>query len=473
MVDALDRSLIRLSLILLAGAMAALLDTTMVSVAMAELSREFGAPPGTVQLVSTAYLLAMALVVPLMGWLVDRWGAKSLWMLSLAVFITGSVLCGTAWSAGSLIAFRALQGAGGGLILPLMQAILAGAAGPRRFGRAMSLVAIPGQLAPILGPVLGGAILDAYGWRWIFLIHLPLSLAALALAWRGLPGSPGTRSARLDLGGFLLLSPGLFALIYGLSLAGTSGSFLSPPAVPWLGTGAVTVLAFAVSARRKGSAALIDMGLLRHRPYAAAASLTFLFGIAIYGPMFLLPLYFEWVWGDEALTAGAMLAPQGAGTMLAIAFAGRWSDRLGPRLPVVSGMAATALATLAFAGLGASPDRGLLAASLFVRGLGLGMAGIPAMGAAYHGLEAGKIARATAGLNVTQRLGASFGTALLAVVLQRRLASVSAEAAQEASPAAAHAVDAFSGAFLWSVAFALVALAPALMLPRRTPAAER
>lgn len=170
--DALDRPLVKTSVILLTGAMAALLDTTMVSVALPQLATEFGTSPGELQLVSTAYLLAMAMVIPLMGWAVDRWGAKTTWMLSLGFFLAGSMLCSVAWSVPSLVAFRVLQGVGGGLILPVMQAILAEVAGPRRFARAMGLVAIPGQLAPILGPMLGGAILTSYGWRWIFYINV-------------------------------------------------------------------------------------------------------------------------------------------------------------------------------------------------------------------------------------------------------------------------------------------------------------
>ena len=462
MAERLDRSLVKVSLILLTGAMAALLDTTMVSVALADLSREFGAPPAALQLVSTVHLLAMALVVPLMGWLVDRWGAKTLWIFSLGLFLAGSLLCGAAWSAGSLVALRAVQGAGGGLILPLTQAILAGAAGPRRFGRAMSLVAIPGQLAPILGPVLGGAIVTSLGWRWIFFITVPLALASRLLARRGLPDSPRAQPVPFDLAGFLLLAPALACLVYGLALAGTNGSFLSAPAGPWLAAGGALLSGFAGSALRKGERAVIDLSLLRHRPFAAASCLTFLFGIAIYGPMFLLPLYLQWVYGDPAHAAGATLAPQGIGTMLAIGLAGRWSDRAGPRPVVLSGMTLTTLATLALVMLDAGAPRSLLALSLFARGAGLGIAGIPVMAAAYHGLRAQEYARATSGVNVVQRLGAAFGTAFLAVVLQRLSAGTGDAVAGEARMA-----EAFDGAFLWAVAFAAVALVPALFLPRR------
>lgn len=330
-------------------------------------------------------------------------------------------------------------------------------------------IPIPGQLAPILGPVLGGTILSAHGWRWIFYINLPISLVALALAWWGLPISPRPRASAFDWVGFAFLSPGLAALVYGLSLAGTSGSFLALPALPWLGAGALLVAGFIATALRKGDSALIDLGLMRQRSFAAVSCLTFLFGIAIYGPMFSLPLYFQWVWGDQALSAGVMLAPQGIGTMLAIAFAGRWSDRAGPRPVVLAGMSVTALATLAFI-LDIGTSRWLLALSLFIRGVGLGAAGIPVMAAAYHGLKAPKIPRATGGVNVMQRLGASFGTALLAIIVQRRLSTVT----MGNSPVdAVHITNAFHIAFMWTLVFALVALIPALMLPRYVRATER
>lgn len=477
MTQGLDRSLIKVSLILLLGAMAALLDTTMISVALADLRREFGASPSTLQLVSTVYLLAMAAVIPLMGWSVERWGGKAMWMASIALFLLGSLLCGAAWSVASLVAFRVVQGVGGGLILPLMQAILADQAGPHRFGRAMSLVAIPGQLAPIVGPALGGLILDSAGWRWLFYSNLPVCLVALASAWKGLPASRPGRAPTFDLPGFLLFSPGLALLVYGLSLVGNSGAFLSGPAAPYLGIGTVLAAGFAAIAYRKGGAALIDLSLLHHRPYAAAAALMFLFGIAIYGPMFLLPLYSQLVRGDDALAAGMALAPQGIGTMLGIAAAGRWSDRSGPRPLVLTGIVITALATLAYTRLDVDTSRTVLAIALFIRGIGLGTAGIPVMAAAYHGLTTAQLPGATPGVHVIQRLGASLGTAVLAVVLQRRLAlspgtgGAGPEPAPVADPELASAA-AFNAAFGWATAFTVIALLPALILPRHTPSAR-
>ncbi|WP_328591800.1 MFS transporter [Candidatus Frankia alpina] len=223
--DRLDPALVRLALIVLAGAVVVQLDATIVSVALDTLARSFGVDVSTIQWVSTGYLLALAVVIPLTGWSVERFGGKRMWLVSLALFLVGSVLCGIAWSASSLIAFRIVQGAGGGLLLPLMQAILAQAAGPERLGRLMATVAIPALLTPVLGPVIGGVLIDDFGWRWVFLVNVPVCALAIALAWRWMPELRVAQRHPFDGVGFALLSPGLAAAIYGLSEAGRHGDF--------------------------------------------------------------------------------------------------------------------------------------------------------------------------------------------------------------------------------------------------------
>ncbi|HEX6420460.1 MAG TPA: MFS transporter, partial [Acidimicrobiales bacterium] len=324
-----------------------------------------------------------------------------------------------------------------------------------------ALVGIPGQLAPVLGPVIGGFVLSSVGWRWIFLGNVPVVALALALARRHLRTPAGRGGARLDAVGLALAAAGLAALLYGLSTAGQRAG-LGGGVAATLAAGAVLLALFAVHAARARDRALVDLRLFRVAAFRAAAASLFLFGVSLYGPMLLLPLLFQEVHGATAAEVGWLLAPQGAGTMAVLWLAGRATDRAGPRPVAVAGVVLAALATLPFCGGATASGSPLLAASLVVRGAGLGAAGVAVLGAGYHGVAAAAIPRATSLLNVTQRVGASFGTALLAVVLQRGL---------DAAARPSEVAGAYAGAFRWSVALSLAALVPALALPRRRGAA--
>src|SRR5262245_23188512 len=224
--DRLPRDLVKLALALMLGAIMVALDMTVVNVALQTLVSDFHSSVATIQWVSTAYLLALATVIPVSGWAVERYGARTMWTVSIVLFITGSVLSGLAWSAGSLIAFRALQGLGGGMIIPLIQTILAHAAGPERVGRVMAVIGVPAMLGPVLGPVLGGLIVSDLTWRLIFFINVPICVVALAAARRVvMPDTRRAAAVRLDVAGLALLSPALVAIVYGLSGAATYGGF--------------------------------------------------------------------------------------------------------------------------------------------------------------------------------------------------------------------------------------------------------
>src|SRR3954453_933154 len=205
----LPRSVLLCAAVVVCGAVMTILDSTIVNVAIARLADTFDSKLSTIQWVSTPYLLAIAAVIPLAGWAVDRWGTRRVFMAAVAAFATGSLLCGLAWSAGGLMEFLGLPGLGGGLGMPVGMTILAHAAGPERMGRAMALVGVPMLLAPALGPVLGGALLDSGSWRLIFFINLPIAVLGLILAARVLPRAEVRRETPLDVVGLLLLSPGL------------------------------------------------------------------------------------------------------------------------------------------------------------------------------------------------------------------------------------------------------------------------
>jgi len=471
----LDPALLRLGGVVILGAIASILDTTIVNVALDTLARDFHTSLSTIQWVSTGYLLALAIVIPLSGWAVERYGAKRVWMVSLVLFLAGSVLSGAAWSANSLIAFRVLQGLGGGMIMPVAQTILARAAGPARLGRVMSMIAIPGMLAPILGPVLGGLIIDSASWRWIFYVNVPIVGCALLAAWKGLPGGGGHAVHRLDVVGFALISPGLALGVYGFSQAGNQGGFSSATVVVPLVASMLLLVGFAVHSLRTEATPLIDIRLFKDRFFSASAGTSFLLGAALFGGMILLPLYYQVVRGETPLAAGLQLAPQGIGVMVASVMAGRLTDRIGAGRVVPFGLVLALAGTFAFTQLGPDTNSWLLAGSLVVRGLGLGSTMFPAMAAAYNTLPRTAVPRATTAINILQRVGGSLGTAVLVVVLETHMAAVvgpgaatNLSASGTPPPAvAAGLADAFGATFWWVMAITALALVPALFLPRR------
>lgn len=454
--DRLDAALLKTSFVLVLGPILAMLDTTVVTVGLAAVARDFGSPVATLQWVSAGYLLSIATVMPLAGWASDRFGARRTWTASVALFTAGSALCGLAWSAGSLILFRVLQGLGGGLIQPVGQSIAVRAAGPARLGRVFGVTVLPLTFAPVLGPVLGGVIVARLDWRWMFLINVPLGLLTLLLAARHVPADPPARAgARLDLRGLLLLSPGLALLVYGFSaLDGAGGAGTARVAGP-LAAGAALVAAYAAHALRRGERALVDLRLFARRGFAVATANSFLQGAALYSSMLLLPLYYQQVEGATALEAGLLLAPQALGTAAATLAASRLADRMAPRPLILAGIVLTLAGTVAFTRLGSSPAEWLLVASLVVRGAGLGVVMAPGMATVYASVEPHETARAAGAVNTLNRLGGSLGTAVLAVVLASALDG-------RADPAAA-----YGRTFGWVVGLSALTLVPALFYPSR------
>jgi EmrB/QacA subfamily drug resistance transporter len=371
----------------------------------------------------------------------------------------GSALCGIAASATELIVFRVMQGIGGGLILPVGQLIMASAAGPRRMGRVMSLVAVPAMLAPIFGPVLGGLILDNTSWRWIFFVNLPIGIVAFIAALRGLPRSEAQESGRLDLRGLLLVVTGMPLVTYGLAEIGTTGGFSSAKVIAPILGGLVLVGLFVARARRVAWP-LLNVRLYARRTFAAASITTFCLGAALFGAMILMPLYFQQVRGESVLATGLLVAPQGLGAALALPISGRLTDRFGGGPVALFGVVVTTLTTIPFGLIGAHTSIVSLSLWTFLRGIGIGFAFMPAIAAAFAALKPNELSDATPQMNVLQRLGGSIGTAVLAVVLQRAIIS----AHHPLTPAGI--AGAYSTAFWWSLGIIALAIIPSIVLLR-------
>ncbi|GIG22627.1 MFS transporter [Cellulomonas chitinilytica] len=459
---AIDPELKRLATAVIVGGIAVILDTTIVSVGLHELGASLHATVSTIQWVSTAYLLAMFVTIPLSGWAQGRLGSKRLWLVGLSVFLLGSVLCATAWDATSLIAFRAVQGVGGGVLMPLMTTILMQAARGRNLGRLMATVSLPAALGPILGPVVGGLILHTLSWPWLFLVNLPLGVVGLVLAVRRIPRDVPGRRAPLDVVGVLLVSPGIVGVIFGLTQVGELGGFGHARVVVPLVAGLALLAAFAAWALRRGDRALIDVRLLRHRALGTSTVLLFLTGTALYGAMLLLPLYWQQVRGEDALGAGLLLVPQGVGALASRTLSGRLTDAIGGRWVAVGGFTVLALATVPFALSTEHTSTWLLMATLLVRGFGLGAVLIPLMTGAFVGLAHDEVPHASIITRVAQQVGGSFGTAVLAVVLVSSAAGATSQTAL---------AGAFDTAFWWATAFTAAAAALSLLLPAARRAA--
>jgi EmrB/QacA subfamily drug resistance transporter len=480
----LDRATLVIAGVATLGLIMAVLDTTIVNVALDTLARELDVSLATGQWISTGYLLSLASVIPVSGWITERFGSKPTWIASIALFAVGSALCALATSAGELIAFRVVQGLGGGMLVPVGFTLVAQSAGPRRVGRALGTIGLAILLGPIFGPIIGGLIVDSAPWQWLFLVNLPIAVVAIAAAVRFLPGDAGRADAgALDWLGAALLCPGMAAIVFGLSETESHGGLGAPTAFGPIVAGAMLVGLFVWHSLRVPRP-LIDVRLFRSRGFSAAAMATFLLGGALFGMLLLLPLYYQVDRGESALGAGLLLAPQGVGAALMLPISGRLADRIGGGRVAVGGCLVVALATAPWVFVSDHTPFALLGAVLFVRGMGLGSSLQPTIAAAYALIDTAQVPRATAGLNALRQAGGAIGTALLAVVLQRQVdgkmplaGAGSGELLAPISPAAREQVSgplatAFGHTFMWAVALAVLAFVPAVALLREERRAD-
>jgi EmrB/QacA subfamily drug resistance transporter len=465
--DRLDPAVVKLIVVLLTGAIPALLDTSIVNVAVDTIGRDLHTTVSSIQWVITGYLLSFAMVIPLSGWALARFGGRAVWVFSLALFLAGSVASGAAWNVASLIAFRVVQGIGGGMMTPLITTLLVQAVGSSNLGRLMSAISLPIVVVPIFGPVVAGLIISNISWRWIFYVNVPLCLIGLVLAWRGLPSSrPQGSPQRIDLVGLVLLPPALVALLYGLAEVSTQGGFGHAGVIIPLAIGVALGAAYCVHALRTSAVPMVDLRLFRVRAFTGASSLLFLAGLSIYGAMLLLPLYFQQARGDTALTAGLLMVPQGLGSLLPRTLAGRLTDRFGSRLVVLAGVVLAAVGTVPFALAGLHTNYWVLGAALVVRGAGLGTATIAVMAGAFQGLSREQVPHASSAIRILQYIGGSFGAAVLvALILDRQIAA-------HVSAGAAGLATAYDNTFWWCVGFTALAMVPALLLHGRPKPAK-
>jgi EmrB/QacA subfamily drug resistance transporter len=441
--DQLDPAIWKITSVAVLGSFLSQLDATVVNVSLSSLAAELHSSLTAIQWVTSGYLLALTLMLPLNGWLVERVGAKALYLWCFSAFTLSSAMCGIAWSANSLVGFRILQGMSGGLLAPMAQMMIARAAG-KHMARVIGYAAVPILLAPILGPVIAGAILQYASWRWLFLVNLPVGALALMLAILFLPSDREERRPRdLDLVGLALLSPGLVLFLYGSDHLGERTG---------LGTLIVSVVLLATfyrTATKKGERSLIDLRLFKGKVFSASVITQFMAnGISFAGQM-LIPIYLIRMCGRSPSETGWLLAPLGLGMMCCYPLMGTLTKRFGIRKVSAGGAFLAFAGTLPFLYLA---SHGLvlavLTSALFIRGVGLSTIGVPSISAAYASVKRQDLPMATTALNIVQRLGGPTLTTLCATFLGWRLES-------------AHAHDALLGPF--TAAFLLLCVLHGLL----------
>ncbi len=450
----IERHVWVISGVVILGMIMSILDTTIVNVALDTLSKDLHSSISEVQWVVTGYLLALAAVMPVTGWMARRFGAKRVYLVSLGLFTLGSIACGLSNTLVALVAFRVLQGIGGGMIMPLAQLIMAQVAGPQRMGRVMGVVSMPAMLAPILGPVVGGLILQNLHWSWIFFVNAPIGVLAIYLGWRMLPDTDSGEAGPLDRLGLALLPASAALMIFGISELGSGAAFGSLRVLGPLIVGIVLGVAFCLHALRIPRP-LLDIRLYKNKVFAGASFTTFGLGAALFGAMILVPLYYQSVRHLSVIDTGLLNGPQGIGALIMMPVAGRLTERYGGGRIAIIGVSLLALSTIPLAFIGANTSYVVLSAVLFVRGMSIGLGFMPAMTAAFAAMRPEQLSDATPQINVVMRLGSAVGVAILAVVLQR--ASAGAHTSAELAAAYGHT-------FWWAFAIALLSLIPCLML---------
>lgn len=474
------------------GIFMVILDTTAVNVAFQTLRADFGARITDAQWIISLYVLALGIATPIAGYLADRFGIKRTYLAGLITFVAGSLLCGLAPDLRSLVAARALQGLGGGAALPLGSALLLRAFPANEQGKALGLFGVVLVFAPAIGPILGGVLVDAGIWRWIFFINVPIGTFGITLASRFLREERSTREHRMDWLGLITVIIGVGAVLHAAALAEVR-SWTSPVALRWFMIGGTGLLAFAITELFMAKEPLLDLRLYRRRTFLVASLVGYVTVVALFGAEFLMPLYLQAVRGRTAMDAGLILLPMAAAAGVFTPTAGRLYDRIGPRSLLVVGFTLLAINTWQFAALDGHTPIAWICVLLAIRGAALGMTTQTTFVTAMSVVRGPALARGTSLVNASRNVVQSLGVALLATVVastlsaatrQIQLAARAGEAGGVCESTAAAARDpvyqwteaqrqtacdesiaGFSRAYTLTFYAALIALALGTMLP--------
>ena len=408
-------------LVTVIGGFMAILDSSIVNVAIPKIMSVFGMSTSQVQWIVTIYMLTLGVVVPTSAWIGDRIGYKRLYVLSLVIFTIGSALSGLAWSGGALIGFRVLQAIGGGMIMPVMTSMLYRMVPRNRIGSAMGILGVAIIVAPALGPTIGGYLVQYVDWRLIFYINVPIGIFGILAAERVLPVFKRHPVGPFDIVGFLSAAGGLFTLLYALSQGQTLGWTSETIVLMLVGAGALLI--FFVWWEILVEHPLLDVRVFRYGVFSWSNLLVIATTVALFSGVFYIPLFLQNIAGMGALETGLILMPSALMSGVMMPLSGRLFDRIGPRPLAFTGLLILAVATYLMHNLTVYTSTSTIIWWLVVRGVGMGFMMMPVQAAGLNAIPTRLVGQASAFSNIIQRVAGSFGIAYLTSYLDGRMAT--------------------------------------------------
>jgi EmrB/QacA subfamily drug resistance transporter len=445
-------------LAIIVGMIMVILDSTVVNVAIPKLQEYFHTDLKMIQWTITGYTLAMSAVIPLAGWMTDRYGSKRIFLITLVLFTLGSALCALAQTPEQLIFFRILQGLGGGMVAPIGMTMVFKLAPPDKRGSIMGFLGVPMLLAPALGPVLSGWLVQYVSWHWIFLINVPIGVLAVWIGIRNLPNAERGKPPHLDILGMILAPIAFASLAYAVSEGGTSWTSTATITALCIG-GAALLLFIVVELTQKQP--LLELRVFGSSDFTRGVILTWISQIALFGAILLVPLYLQNLMGYSALETGLILLPQALASGIGMPIGGKLFDKFGARPLAFSGLGIIAVALYLLSNITPDTGLGLIFTVLVLMGLGMGLSMMPLNTHVLNAAPRRLVSRVTPLVTAAQQVVGSFAVAGLTGYLTSQMKHYAAEGT--ANPAVA-ATSAFGDTFYLTFWLAIAGLVLSLIL---------